>query len=167
MNKRFLTTVRVEGEFLSPVHIGSGQELDPFSCFMVEGYLYYFDLPSVLQTLGETERNAFLELANRDDLIGLRRFLSERLGRRKDVSRRILVSPSVEREFKAKIDDPRNQLVLQPFLRNQGTFNPVVPGSSIKGAIRTAVIDTLLEEKRLRLNEESLRDPKRMEKVVL
>jgi CRISPR-associated protein Csm5 len=50
------------------------------------------------------------------------------------------VTSQVEILYYSKINDIQNQLLISPFIRAEGIAKPLIPGSSIKGAIRTAVI---------------------------
>lgn len=162
-----IKTVEVEGKFLSPVHVGWGQELDPFSCFIRENRLYYFDLGNVLQEISESEKNEFISLVKKDSLTEIRKFIANRLDISSHALGSIEVSKSLASEYAEKIDDPHNQLIFQPFFRNKHRLNPVLPGSSLKGAIRTAVIDTLIASKEKGLSEAARKDSRKMESEAL
>ncbi|MBW2031179.1 MAG: type III-A CRISPR-associated RAMP protein Csm5 [Deltaproteobacteria bacterium] len=167
MNNGIMRAVEVEGMFLSPVHVGWGNELDPFCSFMRGDRLYYFEMASVVQRFSERDRAEFLSLVEKNNLIEIRKFLNTRLDPSRDALASIAVSESVVREYSGKIDDPRNQLIFEPFFRNGNRFIPAIPGSSLKGAIRTAVIDRVLEDRHITLEGNTLRNPRAMESWVL
>lgn len=167
MSSRILKTVDVEGTFLSPVHIGWGNEFDPFCSFVHGDRLYHFEMSSAVQRFSESDRIAFISLIEKNNLTEIRKFLNARLDPERDALVRIAVSESVAKEYSAKIDDPRNQLIFEPFFRSGNSFSPTIPGSSLKGAVRTAVIDTVLEDRNITLNGEALRNPRKMEAHVL
>lgn len=167
MNNGIMKTVQVEGTFLSPVHVGWGKELDPFCSFIKEGRLYYFEMAKAVQGLSEEERAEFFRLIQKNNLIEIRKFLNYRLDPEKHARLGISVSQSVSNEYSVKIDDPRNQLIFEPFFRNGHDLNPTIPGSSLKGAIRTAVIDSVVRGKNITLEGSSLANPRVMESRVL
>jgi len=162
-----IKSIPVEGTFLSPVHIGTGQELDPFCSFIKEDRLYYFELSALLARLTDGQRNVFTKLLADGSLVEVRKFLAERADPRRDSIGSIAVARDIASEYAGKIDDQRNQLIFQPFFRNGHNFQPLLPGSSLKGAIRTAVIDTLIQERNVSLSDRAKRDPRQMEKEVL
>jgi len=50
------------------------------------------------------------------------------------------VSETVRNIYNEKFNQPKNQLMLKPFIRSNNS-RPYIPGSSIKGAIRTALLN--------------------------
>ncbi len=168
MKNRLFRTIYIEGIFLSPVHIGWGKELDPFSSFLKGDRLYYFNLSKVLDRFSIDERKAFVDLLDKNNLIEIRKFLFTRFENALDVALgNIRVASPIAKEYSKKIYDFRNQLIFEPFFRNSQTMLPILPGSSIKGAIRTAVIDTLIREEKIRLNNDQKKEPRKMEARVL
>ncbi|MDI9571332.1 MAG: type III-A CRISPR-associated RAMP protein Csm5 [Pseudomonadota bacterium] len=162
-----IKSISIAGTFLSPVHIGTGQEIDPFSSFIKQDRLYYFELSSVLARLPDAERAAFMKLLGEGSLVEVRKFLAARVDQRQDAIGSIAVAPDIAAEYAGKIGDQHNQLIFQPFFRNGHNFKPLLPGSSLKGAIRTAVIDALIRERNINLSDRAKRDPRYMEREVL
>jgi CRISPR-associated protein Csm5 len=167
MNNGIMKDIQLKGTVLSPVHVGWGKELDPFCSFVRGNRLYHFEMSSVVQRFSEEERSEFLKLIKKNNLVEIRKFLNTRLDPDRDALAGIAVSESVAKEYSAKIEDPRNQLVFEPFFRNGHRFSPTIPGSSLKGAIRTAVIDTVFEDRNMTLEGNTLRNPRAMEARVL
>lgn len=167
MANPFLRSVKIEGTFLSPVHVGWGRELDTFSCLIRDGRLYYLNLSAMIQRLRPETRMKFVGIMEKGRLPEVRTFIREHVDLSLDALGSMAVSANLAREYEAKMDDPKNQLIFQPFFRGNLSFNAILPGSSIKGAMRTAVIDAVLAESRLTLDGEALRNPRRMESAVL
>jgi CRISPR type III-A-associated RAMP protein Csm5 len=53
-----------------------------------------------------------------------------------------IASPRLQEVYETKLGERKNQLIVFPFLRSMG--KPVIPGSSLKGALRTAILDRLI-----------------------
>ncbi len=60
---------------------------------------------------------------------------------------RIPASPTFATEYFAKKDNPENQLNVQEIYRDPTSFKPVIPGSSLKGAFRTAILNRIGQNK--------------------
>ena len=140
---------------ISPVHIGSGEELIPFNYLVDDGILYEFSPEKVLEILPDSDRSAFLEIAsarpNPNTINRIREFFIRRSQYTIASSHR---ATSVTSEFDQLYNDriaqfaqpdskTINQLIIEPSLRNEINLTPYIPGSSIKGAVRTALLDQL------------------------
>ena len=152
----------VKLEVLSPVHVGTGESLDPFAYVMHEDaasgkpFLHYIDLPAFV----ENHRNPD-ELTRRfqGEFQAVRSFIAqtpEILGY--TTSKAEVISRGIFAEYKQKLNDPRNQLKIAPSLKNSDSKALLIPGSSVKGAIRTAVIDHLDRKYKLDLKGITQRD---------
>jgi hypothetical protein len=157
-------------EILTPVHIGTGDELDPMNYLMQEEA----DGP----TCHVVNTNAWAaEYPDPDDLCcrfsgenvpQIRKFLADNLDPGIYGIRRIAVSDrQIYKEYLSKRDDQRtsNQLRLSPQMSSNGQ-SPIIPGSSLKGALRTAVIDWLDREQHLGLKQNQNEYLKKLERAL-
>lgn len=131
----------IHGEILSPVHIGTNDELEPFDYVIKDGVMVKFDLLKVLSHLSSEERAAFDRLNNGGSLVELRDFIAEVVAPETDGEYSCAVTAEIQRFYKEKLRDIRNQMIINPFIRTNG--QPYIPGSSIKGAVRTSVVSGL------------------------
>ena len=133
-------TLTLSFKTLTPLHIGSGEQL-------VNGVDFYYDKKNkkihkirpetVLEIIGENQvpqwtnlvsegKNIFVELP----------MLKDRINQAEQLSYETLpVDPTV--------NEIKKEYYFE-FIRNKLTGNPIIPGSTIKGAIRTAYIRKLL-----------------------
>ncbi|MBN2414934.1 type III-A CRISPR-associated RAMP protein Csm5 [bacterium] len=130
-------------EILLPVHVGGGSEyaLDPLEYAVKDGWLYHIDLGNMLASDGSFAK-IFIETTENDQsIVHVRTMITEAFNPDiKDNWRfRTRVSSQFEQEFKKKLSDIGNQLIVQCMLHEAGY--PVIPGSSIKGSIRTAILN--------------------------
>jgi CRISPR type III-A-associated RAMP protein Csm5 len=137
---------RVNLHILSPIHIGAGQELDPFSYTIRDNNLLLIDLIKWIEEYPEQEQ--LHRIMDSDNFAELRTFIAENI----DTDSITLGSIPVEsrgllktfnRVIKAK--DPRNQLLIDGMTRNEISQIAFIPGSSIKGSVRTAIANHFVE----------------------
>jgi CRISPR-associated protein Csm5 len=131
---------------LSPVHIGTGEEISPFEYVIRHdaktGYwlLHRFDLAGMLADLDEDRKKKFDEAVNHAGITFMRKFIRDHV----DLPRHWFYTESVSEElaslYTEKFDDPASQLIIHACVRRPDNWSPVIPGSSIKGAIRTAIV---------------------------
>ncbi len=126
---------------LSPVHIGDGKELEFFDYVIKEGKLYKIYLYEFLSNLQGDLLSKLKEYQLKNYIIEIRKFIRENIDIESYKEYEADVSDSVQRFYEQKFDDINNQLIMNPFIRTDG--KPYIPGSSIKGAIRTAVLNHL------------------------
>jgi CRISPR-associated protein Csm5 len=127
--------------FYSPVHIGDGGELEPFEYVVKDNCLCTFSFETFVAALNAEDRGKLLALQRSlkpSALKDIRNFIRHRItpAAFKD---RIPVTPAVAEIYKERFLDMRNMLKVEPFIKTMGS--PYIPGSSLKGCIRTAVLN--------------------------
>ena len=145
MNDPRQETYKIKAETLTPVHIGDGTELEPLE-YVIKDRFYKVNLEEWLSTLSGEKAGEFRRLTGRDYaqitiLTALRRFVKDNIDIDKYTEWSVDVSEAVKRRYEDKFDAPENQLPMSPFIRTAN--KPYLPGSSIKGAIRTAYLNFL------------------------
>lgn len=141
---------------LSPIHVGTGESYEPTNYVIEDGVLYEFDTGVVMAALSDADRKTLLEIGNRRPDAGmieaLQRFFHERreslIGH---AIQRIPVLPGVAGLYEKRVGQTANReadgkKVVNRLEIDRTSFNPVtrlpvLSGSSIKGAIRTALLD--------------------------
>ena len=137
--------VKVRAEILTPVHIGDGSTLEPLE-YVIRDRFYRVNLEEWLSALPTERLKEFKKLTGRDYaqksvLTSLRRFVKDNIDTVKYVEWVADVSDEVKGIYDSKFDSPENQLPVTPFIRTG--IRPYLPGSSIKGAVRTAYLNLL------------------------
>ncbi|MFN4166511.1 MAG: RAMP superfamily CRISPR-associated protein [Ferrovibrio sp.] len=143
---------------LSPVHIGTGESFEPTNYVIDDGILYEFDTGGTIAALTATERKELLAIANlRPDagmILALQRFFYERRETlMAHAVQQVPVLPGVAALYDSRIGQTANieadgKKVLNRLEIDRTSFNPVTRqpvlyGSSLKGAIRTALLDKI------------------------
>ena len=132
---------------LSPVHVGTGEEIAAYDYFIQSGILIKVNINKIINSLVDDELTEFNKLNDHGNYLGIRKFLTQKSQDRNWLANvtdfTIPVSKEVEDKYTENIDNPENQLLINLNERTPVINNPILPGSSIKGAIRTAVLSQL------------------------
>lgn len=145
-------------DILTPVHIGTGEETDPMGYLMrrEEGGAACHILDTNAWAADYPDPDELCAAFSGGNIPQMRSFLASRIDPNIHGIRRIRVSDdAIFREYEAKLKDQQtsNQLRISPQVSGNGRA-PIIPGSSLKGALRTAVIDWLDREQRLGLKQD-------------
>jgi len=153
----FLKTYRLALTPLSPIHIGCGEDFEPTNYVIEDGVLYGFD-PS-RANLSDHDRSKLLSAASSGRWLDVSRFFRDSAALFKPhAAFMIPVSKGVAQQYKEKLGevvhkDQRgrpivNKLELERTQYSGITLAPFIPGTSFKGAIRTAILDALNNKRR-------------------
>lgn len=143
---------------LSPIHIGSGESYEPTNYVIEDDILHEFDTGAAMDALTSADRKKLLEIANgkpgADMVQAVQRFFHER---REVVMAHAVqlvpVLPSVASLYAKRVGQTANKeadglkvinrLEIDRTGFNRVTRTPILFGSSIKGAMRTALLDSI------------------------
>ena len=151
-------TISTESEFEisieSPIHIGSGDKLDSLDFVVQNGKVSVIEFDKVLSEMKNKEMDTLI-LYDEIEQFGKRFDFRKFLGRyRIDIG-------EVSKYFLSYQKAPRGSIMT--FLKD--AFNtPLIPGSSIKGAIRTALAWYFLKDEDTARIEKVLRNPNEFRK---
>ncbi|WP_054030905.1 RAMP superfamily CRISPR-associated protein [Desulfatitalea tepidiphila] len=156
-------------DLLSPVHIGTGDELDPMSYLMRKenGAINCHVLDTNAWAREYPDPAELSTLFSGTNVPAMRGFLANHIEPALFGTRRLLIkNPKIYDEYMQKLSDQRtsHQLLFSPHTTCADRI-PLIPGSSLKGSLRTAVIDWLDREKRLGLKEAREKDRKGLEYI--
>lgn len=162
---------QIEGKCLSPVHIGTGETWEPLNYYIDEGSdcLYWFSTERLIDQLTDKERDELNGLIDSSDLNQVRNFITNKAKVYKisDIGSGIPVTPQVKNLYKDNLINIENQLQIQPMIRQKGNDRAIIPGSSLKGAIRTAIISELALVSKLQKPSPFGREPFEFEAKVM
>lgn len=170
----FLTTHRLHLTPLSPIHIGSGEDFEPTNYVIDDGLLYGFD-PS-RAALNDLQRKQLTDVARRGSLAGIQRFFRDHAAAFKPHAHVVMpVCSGVARLYEQRIGKAANveasgnqvfnKLEIERHVYTGALQQPFIPGTSFKGALRTAWLDDLNAEQRPQ--ENTSRSTTAMEKRLL
>ncbi|MGA2782864.1 MAG: type III-A CRISPR-associated RAMP protein Csm5 [Smithella sp.] len=135
-----MRTYKLSCEILSPIHIGAGHELSPLDYIIKDSVLHKISFEKFVLSMDDNQRAMFEKLIEKGNLVDIRKYVSDHFKGDTDMLYSVKVSPQVGKLYSTKLEDIQNQLIINPFIRTQGEVAPLIPGSSLKGAIRTAVV---------------------------
>lgn len=146
----FLTTARLALTPLAPIHIGSGEDFEPTHYVIDDGLLHAFD-PSCA-ALPEPLARRLGQLGEEADLLRIQRFFHEHRAHFMPHARLLVpVAPGLADDYQDKIGQVANREatgrdVINKLSVERATHShdrPYIPASSLKGALRTALLDGL------------------------
>lgn len=154
----FLHTTRITLTPLSPIHIGSGEDFEPTNYVIEDGVLYGFE-PSQA-SLPDNLRKQLMDLGNRARLMDIQKFFRDNSKLFTPHAKSLIpVTTGIAREYKNKIgtvvqreadgNTVFNKLTIERSFHNPISDQALIPGSSFKGAIRTAILDKINGGKRV------------------
>lgn len=146
MQNQQFSHYRVNLHILSPIHIGTGQELDAFSYVIRNRGLFLIDLVKWMESYPEKDK--LDNMMDSDNFAIIRSFIAEQFNLESAVRCSIPVdNPNLLETYRKVIKErnPRNQVLISPMIRNEVNMDAYIPGSSIKGAMRTAIANRFVE----------------------
>lgn len=137
---------------VSPLHIGTGDDIEPFSYVIKNGHLYYYDLTKFILMINDNQRKELLKRISNPGsaaIMPVRKYLSELFDPElhKDtllydyeIKNKDVIKYYNDRFTEKKSNDKIiNSLAVNTIYRNH-FHNAVIPGSSIKGMLRSAFV---------------------------
>lgn len=153
----FLQSQRVRITPLTPVHVGSGEVLEPYQYVLKNREVWVLDPVRLIETLPEAAAGEYLSAIERGPFEARKRLgeLAARHDLEPAVSWRAPAAAGFERFLDQALRRGTGELGLRIFPRAlEGAY---LPGSSLKGAIRTTIVfDASRRELQASFNEEEL-----------
>jgi CRISPR-associated protein Csm5 len=146
----FLQNVPLGLTPLTPIHIGCGEDFEPTNYVIDAGALYHFEPARV--ALSESERGELVRSVNRpgnEAFRAVQYFFHQRRAACRTASHlRVAVASGVAEEYETRIGRVAqherggraviNRLVIERTAHHPHSGRPYIPGSSLKGSMRTA-----------------------------
>lgn len=173
---KFLQEHHLKITALTPVHIGCGEDYTPTDYVIDDETLFAFDSSTVSTALPENARQRLMSLVSGSRQDGVlkqiqRLFHEHREPLMAKASHYLPVTSGVAELYKQRIgqmaqpeDNAINQLAIERTFYNSVNQMPVIPGSSLKGAIRTALLDFVNDGRCLTEEEKQFLGPTEREK---
>lgn len=157
--------VFLELEVLTPVHIGTNETLDPISYIMRKenGRSVFYTVDTLAWIEDQVHPEELAALFAGSNVPAIRNHLATKINPEIYAGRSAeMAAPLAFSEYIEKLADQRSlhSLRLSPGLTSPVHQTLLVPGSSIKGAIRTAITDLLDQQERLGLKALRAKDKK-------
>lgn len=152
----YIQTKIVRLRTLTPVHISDGSEGDiiPSEYVISEaGQLHKINLAMLIEKLPAESLSELTDLMDKEDFVGIRRFIQSTWKTSPDIFSDCIEYSMNAGDVKSYYDNLKNenlesQLLVTPFIRSARKI--FLPGSSVKGAIRTALISELAKSINIR-----------------
>ena len=154
---------------LSPIHVGCGEDYEPTNYVIDNGLLYGFDTAALAGVLDSKQRDDLLKrVQGPDALLKVQSFI---YNLREIIpaiaTHTVLTCPQLAAKYKDRIGQQAQrqgddrviaQLAIPRTSYNPYTQQPVLPGTGLKGAIRTAILNALQQERKEDRETRAFRD---------
>ena len=154
---------------LTDIHIGSGKEIEAYEYTVKDRYFYRIDMSAMFDKLNDSEKENFHKILQESNFFNIRSWIYDNYKENWGYIYKEKVSSKFEEYYKDKLKDEskeNSQLSISEFIGYES--KKYIPGSTIKGALRTAFIHSyfLENEKKYKL-EKKENEAKIMEANIL
>lgn len=170
----FFSAIQARLSTFGPLHLGAGTDYYPTGYVIKEGYLHAFSEQALLQGLGASGVSQLAQLAekgNEESLLNIQNQIHASAEKLLPLaSHSVWVTPGIAAFYSSRVGKVaqresggrgvQNKLQIQRTFSNPHNHQPVIPGSAIKGAIRTAWLDFLNQGKAPMRDPRNKRDGK-------
>jgi CRISPR-associated protein Csm5 len=143
--------IKIKLHTISPVHIGCGDVYEPTSFVIRNNKLVVFDPMDFIKSLNAQDMKEFSRLCDKGNIysiVEIMRFISEKQANIE--GREVAIASGIEAHYQRVKDIGRNEAKneLNQFEISRTAYNPhsnqpYIPGSSLKGALRTGFLSIL------------------------
>lgn len=127
---------------ITPFHIGSGELHDPLNLVIKNGSAYYLNQLEYVRFLIRRNKAELEEKMALSDIKQLHKYFADCFDPQK--KKCWIFSYSVRKDictnYQKKMENMQAEGYVRAFIRAGLSMQPIIPGSSIKGAIRTAIL---------------------------
>ncbi len=158
--------LKIRLHVLSPVHIGCDDVYEPTNFVIDETKkkLIEFDPIDFIMNLTLAQKNEFSGLCASDDLLAIFKFV-RRVYKNENPLREIDIASGLAEHYKKVLDMSsfNKNAIINQFTLNKTSYNPqtnevYIPGTSVKGSLRTAYLDYVAAQKRIRGRRDKAKD---------
>lgn len=128
---------------LTPIQIGNGNQIYPYDYVIKNGIYYRIDVAELIEKFPDNKKIEFIKLLELGNMIKIRTFILDNYKEEYGYIYKCPVEKSLNIEYEDKIRgalkrNEQNQFIIEEFI---GNFNgKYIPGSTIKGAMRSAYL---------------------------
>jgi len=113
-----------------------------------------------MSELIEEEKTELMKYIKQDDFSEINKMFNEKVTE-KNANYISDITHEIFDKYKTKLKNTENQLLIAEMYRNSSNQKPVIPGSSLKGAIRTAIVNEFAK------NKDVIKNKKKPEKEII
>jgi len=138
-------------KFITPIFIGDGEEIEPFNYILKDDIFYRINLEKFIFDLNDIQKSKLISLIDKANIIEIRKFIKENCDVENYNFYKAKTTNDFKVEYKNNFNSLENKLIVNSFIKT-GNYITYIPGSSIKGAIRTAILNSLLFRRKKKEN---------------
>ncbi len=143
-------TIKLRLTFLTPLHISAGKELTPIEYTLWNDAIYLIQFEHFLsKNLNPEWQDKIITWLDEGNLIQIRKTIHQlkvmdKLLRNPPhyIKGPIAITYDFKQAFEENLDNERSNMIIEPMIRDNNG-RPYIPGSSLKGAFKTAILNEL------------------------
>jgi len=114
---------------ITPFHIGTGEELDPFTIVIKDNYLYRLNQLEFIHYLLQEKEKEFQKVMYVGNIVAIQQFFQENFNPEvKDTwFYHYLINKNIADEYIKKTSSGDNQGLIKEFIRNTALYQPYIP----------------------------------------
>lgn len=127
---------------ITPFHIGNGEVHDPLNLIIKSNRAYFINQLEYVRYLIKHDKAELNSVLRRSDLKELHKYFTAAFNEDNNDCHYFsyAVRPEITANYQNKIENLKSEGFVRSFIRSQLNLQPYIPGSSLKGAIRTAIL---------------------------
>ncbi|MCL2485341.1 MAG: type III-A CRISPR-associated RAMP protein Csm5 [Endomicrobia bacterium] len=145
---------------LTPVHIGDGTEYQPSNFYIDNGELCEFEVSELFKTFNDAEKKEFYNVCQNPDSFSLQKLMKLSFNKKPESFKKTKVASSIAQTYRKCLENKKeneiSQFGIKKTVQNPNTRRAYIPGSSLKGAVRTGFISSLTKNKHNFIDEKKL-----------
>lgn len=138
----------VKIQAITPFHIGSGELHDPMNLIIKGNTAYYLKQLEYIRYLMKRNKPELETKLALSDIKQIHRYFADCFDPAQEdcYSFSYSVSERIAANYRRKMENIRAEGQIRAFIRSGLSMEPIIPGSSLKGAIRTAILSHWIKD---------------------
>jgi len=120
---------KVKYQILTPIHIGTGEDLTPFDYVIVDDNFHRVNADEIISSLSQEQLNKFYALIEQNNITSLRELIAGNFDEKRFSKYKVKVTKNVAEKYQWNLRNVNNQLLISPFVSPFRSISILYPSS--------------------------------------